>query len=231
MAREFAWDKNSQRYRITSGPGKGSFVGAGAVRSLTESYIDQGKRDLATINDLLFQKKITASQWEQAVAASLKELHVNSYLLGIGGQRSMTQRDYGIIGLRLANEYEYLRGFSQDILAGRLSEARIRARLGLYVQALGGTYERARLESHKREGYGWKKRVRNAAESCQDCLGYADRGWVTIDDKTLPPPAVNCACTSNCRCTMRFSREEPKDGLLSMRWGFAGHPLMADLVA
>lgn len=219
MPREYEFDGNSQRYRITSGPGKGQFVSAQAIASLTESYIEQSKESIQKITQSLLDGSLRVGEWERQVAQQLKYGHINSYLLGRGGLARMQgdkDRNYAIAGNILKGQYQYLRGFSQDILAGKLTEAQILSRMDLYIDAFHSTYERARQESHIADGYKRERRIRNAKESCSDCIEYAARGWQAIG--SLPNPGQNCACISNCRCHKEYSKEEGQ----IRQWGWVG---------
>ena len=220
--KEFAFDRSSQRYRVTSGPGKGQYISATAVLELTEKYIDQLKTDVSTVADKLVEGKITVATWEETTAKTLKELHLNSYALGKGGVAQMSSRDYGIIGSELRSEYEYLRGFSQDILKGELSEAQLRDRLSLYIDAAYSSYERGRFESHRSNGYNWERRYRNSAQSCSSCVVYAARGWQPLGSQ--PHIGEACECGNRCRCHKEYSkdRRRPKDSLLTQNWGYIG---------
>lgn len=220
--REFAFDRSSQRYRVTSGPGKGQYISAAAVRSLTERYIEQIKADISTVADKLIEGKISVTTWEETTARALKDLHANSYVLGRGGLAQMSQRDYGIIGQQLRSEYEYLRGFSQDILKGELSEAQLRDRLSLYIDAAYSSYERGRFESHQSNGFTWERRYRNSARSCTSCIVYAARGWQPLGSQ--PHIGEACECGNKCRCHKEYSkdRRRPKDSLPHQNWGFIG---------
>lgn len=225
MSLEYEWDKRSQRYRVKSGTGKGQFIGKAAVDSLTRKAIKQTQDDMMTIGKLLIDRKISLSTWEEATAKTIKQQTILQYAIGRGGVAQLSARDYGIIGAKLKNQYGFLRGFSEDLKAGRLSEAQFWARLKLYAAATGGAYESGRSESHKAAGYRWEKRIRNARESCGDCIGYAERGWQAIG--SLPNPKEACACAANCQCSKEYSdrAEKPTDSVLGERWGFVGHSL------
>lgn len=222
MAREFEFDRNSQRYRVISGSGKGQYISTAAVLKLTERYIDQLKTDVSTVADKLIEGKISVATWEETTAKALKNAHVAAYSLGKGGIGRLQSRDYGIIGNQLRSEYEYLRGFSQDILKGELSEAQLRDRLSLYIDAAYGSYERGRFESHRSNGYNWERRYRNSAQSCSSCVGYAARGWQPLGSQ--PHVGEACECGNRCRCHKEYSKERrrPKDSLFAQNWGYVG---------
>ena len=215
---EFSWNATSQRYRFTSGPSAGQFASKAQVEALTERYIGRSKDKISDLADLLLSKAINVSTFERAVANQLKEAHINSYALGKGGVKQLTQRDYGIMGAELKKEYQYLRNFSQEILQGKLSPDQIRSRLSMYADALHGSRELGALEGHRAAGYIWEKRSLHSSESCADCIRYQGQGWMPLG--TLPNPGDRCRCRSRCRCSKSFSKEltKPTDSMRSWGW-------------
>ncbi len=228
MANEFKFDRNSQRYRISSGAGKGQFLSKEAVDALTQKTIRQAKDDLKTIGNLLLKRKISVGTWEEATAKTLKTIEINQYAIGKGGSGRLNQRDYGLIGQRLKEQYRYLRGFSEDLIAGKLTEGQLWQRLNLYAADTRHAYELARTESHAQDGYNWERRLRHARDSCSPCIDYAAQGWQAI--RSLPNPGDRCTCGSSCKCTKEFAKEKPGD-MLSRRWGMIGHRISHHLKA
>jgi hypothetical protein len=217
VALEFLFDRAAQRYRYKD---SGKFVGKKAIESLTIKAIFQVEGDISTITDLLVEGKIGVAQWEDATKSALKNLHTWNYILGAGGEKMMTQADYGALGQKLKEEYKYLRGLSQELLEGNLTEAQLRARMAQYTASGGTTHELGRARAHKKAGYNWEKRLRTKVNSCDSCFDYAGMGWQQIG--TLPEAGQKCECKSNCGCYKVFSRAntQPKDSLLHSRFGW-----------
>ena len=128
--------------------------------------------------------------------------HLTEALLGRGGRHAMTERDFGRVGRLLRDQYDYLRGFAREIAEGALTEAQIRARSALYVEAGTQSYERARVAAHgmpdlpaypssvgatacgpncrcwwqiEETADGWEAywKLNPSRESCADCLANA----------------------------------------------------------
>lgn len=211
MAREFEFDPKTQRYRVTKGAGKGNFIGYEAVAALTEQYIEQSKIEIDDITDQMLAKQIKVSAWEKGIAEQLRDAHTNSYALGFGGIGRLTDREEQAIASRLRDEFGYLRGFSEDILDGGLSEAQIRDRASMYTDALHRTFEMGREASHFDAGFDEEKRFRNATESCQDCIDYEAMGWQPIG--ALPSAGEECECRSRCRCHKEYRRSGEQNSL------------------
>lgn len=215
---EFIWDKRVQRYRYVRGSGRGQFVSRAAMESLTRSHIAQIERDILTIGNLFADGKISLATWEEQTAIALKTGHIQSYLLGIGGKSQMTQSDYGILGAKLRSEYEYLRGFSRDIVEEGMSREMFLSRLRLYTSAIRGSQEKGKSQGHVRNGFQWERRRRTKTESCSECVIYAALGWQRIN--TLPQPTEACTCKSNCGCYKEFAIAKPRDSLDGFQLNF-----------
>jgi hypothetical protein len=224
MAREFAWDRRSQRYRITSGAGRGSFISREAVDNLTEQYIEASKVEIDSITNQLLNGEIGTFTWERAIAQQIKDINVNSYALGRGGFNQLDSRDLGLIGSRIRSEYGYLREFSREIAAGQLSEAQILDRVSMYVDAAAKFEELGRNESHRAEGFDEERRIAvDDGQSCSPCLDYANQGWQPIG--TLPNRGQDCDCRSRCRCWKEYrkSGEASNSFRLLQSSGWVGH--------
>jgi hypothetical protein len=219
VALEFEFIKGSARYRYKDSK---RFVSREAVKVLTRKAIDQTERNLTTIADQLVAKTITVGEWERQTKEGLKQLHVWNYMLGAGGQHNLIDRDYGLMGAKVKNEYKYLRNFAKQLLNGEVSEGQFRYRLNMYVNATDNTHELAINEAHYKAGFRWERRIRTKENSCFPCIGMALAGWRPIG--FFPEPGNDCNCRSNCGCYKDFSKEddEPQQSMLSTRTGFIG---------
>jgi hypothetical protein len=200
----FYWNANSQRYHYANGNKKGQFVREKDVARITEKAIEYELQAGNKITKDLLSGKINVSTWEQKTAQSIRNLAIYQYSLGIGGIKQMDWRDHAEISGKVNLQYQYLRGFSHDIIQGNLSEAQILARVQMYYNKTRHFYEDGRLEGHARNGFLWERRVLAAFHSCDDCVRYSGVGWVKIG--TLPNPGENCQCRANCKCVKYYSK-------------------------
>ena len=207
---EFYFNSRSQRYHYRD---SGAFVSQAAVDNLTSRAIAQKRNQIRDLGEQLIGGKVSLEDWEKATAGHLKQLHAWTYLIGKGGQKNMTQSDYGKLGLRLSYEYGYLRGFSEKIRDEGMSDAQFLARLELYINKANGTKQIAVQASHKQEGYIWERRYLRAVENCRSCISYAAMGWQPLG--SLPAPTEKCECQANCKCYFKFSKDlsKPEDML------------------
>jgi hypothetical protein len=213
MPLTYTYDRNLQRYRRDDG----KFVSAADIADLTKYMIEKARERTTTIANDLIEGKIELAEWTRQTAIELKEIHSQQYLLGRGGLKNMTQRDYGILGARLKKEYNYLNNFAIDIRDGKMSIAQFQARLNLYLSATDASYHAARRESHKQAGFQFERRRLASSNNCNPCVSYASMGWVAIG--TLPSIATACDCRANCKCFFEYSKDKP-DGLLNRSFGW-----------
>lgn len=220
MTLEYEFHRPSARYRYKDSK---RFVSREAVKNLTQKAINRTEDNLAATADQLINKTIAVGEWERQTREGLRQLHVWNYTLGAGGQHNMSDRDYGLIGARLKEEYKYLRNFANQLLDGKVSEGQFLYRLNLYINATDNTHELGINEAHYKAGFRWEKRVRTKENSCFPCIGMELAGWRPIG--FFPEPGNQCYCRSNCGCYKDFSKEteEPKESLLAgKKFGFIG---------
>lgn len=215
MADSFSFETSTRRYRNKT---TGKFVSAATVRRLSNDAISMQAGVGRSITDRLLNNAISLSQWESEIAANLKELALQAYKLGRG---DMGQRDYGIVGNGLRNQYRYLRNFSLEIAQGRHSEKMIQSRLELYYSKSRAFFERGQREGYSSSGANWERRIVTSTEPCAQCPGYAALGWQRIG--TLPNITEACDCKARCKCRFEysFSRYRPQqNNLLTDNFGW-----------
>ena len=210
MPPSFAFDAASQRFRYTSGDRAGQFVSQAKVRDIVDrEYIRSQKTVLAAIGDRLISGELELADWEAEVSQALKTLHINAYTLGKGGIERLTPRDYGTIGAKLKREYVYLRNFAQDVATGEMSIAQFQNRLSMYGDSAFSTYQQARVISHRSDGFEWYRNIRNASESCDECIRISAQGWGRVGVYA----AIGARqCKAKDRCNWEFAKgEKPEE--------------------
>ncbi|MCP5101011.1 MAG: hypothetical protein GY943_36130 [Chloroflexi bacterium] len=196
----YVWDNNAGRYRSRE---TGRFVSESAIRSDLDRFNETIIREnLSSVTDKLLNGNITLEQWQRRLANELKDAWRLNQMIGRGGKSQMTQADYGRLGGRLRFEYDRLNRLAIEIKAGMLTEAQIRARVGLYANAPRVGFYDGLTAAQQAAGLVEERRVLNPAEHCSDCIGYADQGWQPIG--TLPMPGEKSQCMRNCKCTMEY---------------------------
>lgn len=89
---------------------------------------------------------INLQQWTNQMRSTIKRTHIINYIIARGGNRRMTQQDWGRLGGVIYNQYRYLDRFATDISGGNLTLGQIQARSALYINAARQSYERGRTQ-------------------------------------------------------------------------------------
>lgn len=202
---ESSWSYSpiSGRYR---GP-NGRFLSQSAVEALVDGRISRLGRELRRFTNMLSSGNITLNQWQESVREALKLAHAQAAIIGNGGRDSMGPAEWGKVGQRLRGEYRYLEIFARDLLAGSVSTPMALARIGMYAESVRGSYWEGTAIRQERQGYSLMRRILDSqAKHCQDCLNYAARGVVPMG--SLPMPGQRCACRSNCKCRVKYLRQQ-----------------------
>lgn len=197
-------------YRDTT---TGRFISRATLNTLLDTFVGASEDPAATLADLLAAGNISAQDWLRAFREELKDVYIDTYLLGIGGRAQMTPADWGSVGGMLAEQYRYLDGFYQEILAGNLSEGQIRLRMSMYVNSSREAYARAQAKTAAGHGFTEKAwRVDAQAEHCPDCEVIAGVGWIPVTEEFISPstggPALpgsgDTVCLTSCKCTVEY---------------------------
>src|SRR5574343_416241 len=154
----------------------GRFVSELTVRGDLDKYIDAKNAKLDSLTTQLRNREISLADWQTQMRNELRTAHTNAAMVARGGRDQMTNADWGRTGRELRTQ--------------------------LYGDASRKTYEQNRRAAAATNGNNLERRILHAAESCQDCIEYAGRGWQPIG--TLPRIRQN-QCRTKRKCTMIFS--------------------------
>ena len=195
----FKWEKNSNRYRNKE---TGRFISKEAVYTLTQKRIEYVKGDLGSVGQLLLDGKINLKAWQQQTAETLKILHTQQYLLGVGGQKALQKSDYLEVGRELKSQYQYLRNFAIDLTQGKMTPAQFSARLAMYADAAKVSFFRGEKVAAGRTGFTHGRRILGISEHCSDCPAITALGIVPIEELILP--TQRCSCKIRCKCKIIY---------------------------
>lgn len=206
----YSYDKKSQRYRNNQ---TGRYIPKTTVDNLIAKRITLIEKDILTIGSLLETDKLSLESWQRTTAYTIRELHLQSYLLARGGKAQMTPEDYLVVARELKKQYEYLRTFAEDINRGYsidkngrqvpLTVARFEQRLKLYAKSGRAAANLAEDQSNRRAGKVAMSRHLGATDRhCSSCVTYAAAGIQPIG--ALPMPCQACECGNNCLCSVRW---------------------------
>lgn len=204
------FDESSWRYDPISGRYRGAngrFLSQRAVEALVDGRINKLGAELRRFTRMLSAGDITLDKWQSMVREAIKTAHIQAAVIGYGGIDKMGSVEYGRIGQRLRAEYAYLQGFASDLLGARVSVAMADRRIQLYAQSVRSSYWEGTAIRSEKQGYSMMRRILDTqAKHCENCLNYAARGIVSIG--SVPLPGQRCACQANCKCTVKYYRQQ-----------------------
>lgn len=206
----YSYDKKSQRYRNNK---TGRFLPKSTVDNLIVKRISAIESDVLTLGKLLETDKFSLESWQRTTAYTIRELHLQSYLLARGGKAQMTPEDYLVVARELKKQYGYLRTFAEDINRGYsidrngkqvpMTIARFEQRLRLYAKSGRAAANLAYEQSNQKAGKVAMSRLLGATDRhCASCVGYASAGIQPIG--ALPMPCQQCECGNNCLCSVKW---------------------------
>ena len=132
---------------------------------------------------------------------NLKSIHLTSGALAQGGWAQMSPADFGRVGTRLKEQYQFLGKFAREIEGGLPLDGNFRNRVKLYAQSGRVSYDAIQRAEMLKRGMKEEKNILHPADHCVDCLQQAALGWVPIGTLTL---IGQRRCKSNDRCTKEF---------------------------
>ena len=175
------------------------------VRNAVEKYNNKFIQDnIDRSTERLISGDITLQEWQDKVADEIKQGHVINATVGKGGRAAMGQSDWGRVGRRLRDQYQYLNGFSQAIKAGTLTPGQIRVRMNMYVNAIRSSYYGGLTAAMKVAGRKMERRRTTSATPCGQCTAWEARGWQPIG--TVPEPGIDCDGLTNCKCEKEYKK-------------------------
>lgn len=188
----------------------GKIVGRATVQAAMEARIDAGKANLDKISRSLANGEISLAEWQTRVRDELKLLHTMAGAASRGGWDRMSPADWGRIGNISKGQYRKLQNFAVEIAEGKEKllnlagqpNGRFLQRTRMYANAAYGTMEEMNRRGAADRGMVEERRVREAENSCDDCIRYTAMGWQPIG--TLPPIGVESVCLTNCRCGFEY---------------------------
>lgn len=177
-----------------------------AVRRDAQKRSEQLQAELKTITKEAIGGHLTAEQFQGRFAVALKTAYIQMGVTGRGGTGNTYAVHYLQLGTQLKKEYGFLRGFTQDLIDGKLSEKQAIARAGQYgmtaMQAFSAMEKTVVVDSALTEG---RRSLRAGAAHCESCLSLATNPrWVPVEEITAI--GVDCQCRGNCQCVIDYRR-------------------------
>jgi hypothetical protein len=197
----YEWDEQEQQYRDTR---TGELVAVAVILLLLRRIEEQTTLQITLLSEAYRNGEIPLAEWELGMVQKIKEGTIAAALLANGGAANMTGADWQTVQERIDEQvWRFLAGFAALLAAGKIIlDGRFVARAKLYGLSVGGAFWDIQVLKAVLKGLTQSRRHLGQAEHCVDCVRYADMGWQPIG--VLPPPKVDSACRSNCKCSMEF---------------------------
>lgn len=195
---QFFWDQKTGRYRDA----RGRFVSWSRVQTGLYETMNNAAGNMRDLAQALRDGRISLQAWRDIMAIEIRNLHAASAAVAKGGWGKMTPADWGRVGSAVRKELWYLNRMAGEIVSGkqRLDGTLLR-RAAMYGQAGKKTFANQQGVEADRLGYDEEHSELGAAEHCDECVGEADRGWVSIG--SLIPIGFRL-CMNNCACKMSY---------------------------
>lgn len=195
----FTFDPQSARYRNSV---SGKFVPAAEVRGAVDVVIEQTSQRLQQITGGLQSGVLTIEDWRGLMAQELKSLHLTTASAAMGGWNMMSPADFGWVGQRLRQQYQWLGQFADDVVSGKQAmDGTLAVRASLYAEAARSTNREMERRQARLRGEQQERNQLGAADHCPGCLDQTARGWQPIGSLM---PVGSRSCLARCRCAMTY---------------------------
>lgn len=196
MPEPLVWDAESARYRDTE---SGRYISRAAIRGALEESLANLTRRTDALTDDLRAGRISLNEWQDDMKQIVKQVQMAAQEVASGGRAQMTQADYGRVGQKVREQYQYLDRWVEDIKqGGPISEGRARQ----YLRSGRTAFLEAESREMRNRGY-LARNVLRSAEHCWQCIAETDKGLVPVEFLTLPGHRV---CLGNCRCFLVYEK-------------------------
>lgn len=172
------------------------------IRRALDAVIDSEATRMRALTQSLLDGGLSLSAWESSMLSSIKSLHLVGLSTASGGWYSLDSSDFGWVGRRIRDQYEYLRGFAADLASGKQPlNGTALARAEMYASAARSTHRAAIERAAKERGLEQERNQLGSADHCGGCLGETARGWVAIGSLV---PCGSRTCRSRCHCSIVY---------------------------
>lgn len=199
---QYRWNAAAARYVDA----RGRFVSRPEVRGAIDTTLDRAAARIQAHAVALREGRLSLAEWQLAMRAEMKAMHLWSAAAARGGWAQMSAADFGRIGPVLRNQYGYLARFALQIEQGLPLDGRFVRRALMYAQAARATYHAQDELVHRERGFDQERNViEPSAENCDGCRSESRRGWVPLGKLV---PIGGRECRTNCRCLVEYRRAE-----------------------
>ncbi len=198
--KEIVYDRRVGQFRQN-----GRFVSRVDVLQVVDRETQRTTVQLQGLTRLVSSGKITLPEWQERMADTLKQSHLQMAMMGAGGKVQMTQQQYGYVGSRLYKEYQAIDQFALDLATGKLTEKQALARTALYARTTALSFHQAEKATKIRDSFEGRRDLDAAAQHCLPCIGHSTKGLFVPADQIVPT-GTDCLCHGYCRCRITWRK-------------------------
>lgn len=202
LVAQYTWNPKVNQY-VDS---RGRFVARTDVKAALEDVIDAARSDIRAASVELQEGRIEVGDWFFRMAPAIKTINVASAALAVGGTHGLTASVLGSTGVRIKDQYQYLRDFARELENGLPLDGSFLNRAGLYADSGRPTYEAMLRRLDIDAGFVFERRNLGRSEHCDQCVYEASLGW---QPSGVLLPIGECTCLNLCHCTFSRSRTNP----------------------
>jgi len=161
-----------------------------------EALQAEAERRFVKIFNRVAAGKIDADEFKSQFQRSIETAYVNAFKSGKGTEK-LTNKDRRWINTRIAEQYEYLESFADDIAAG--SNLASAERAALYARGSQSAYWRGSVSDFD-GAVDWILGANT--NNCEDCIEMADGSPYEPGELRQVPGDGNTVCLGNCHCVL-----------------------------
>jgi hypothetical protein len=166
-------DRPSDNFAFQSATGRfrnlrtGRFVSQSKLTSLRDTFIKNQETWAKTLAEQVYHGNMSVSSWERAMQDRIKSNYTALYMQGRGGRDAMTDLDRRRLGPLINEQFDYLRGFAQDVMAKDMSIDAIANRSQLYFNGSRKALDKGREQVFKVELPGYPAEGVQCGSNCR----------------------------------------------------------------
>lgn len=184
------------------------------ILAVVQAELTDLESQVDALSDELLAESIDVATWEERLAELTAAVAMLFFLFGLGDRSKLTDDHTEFVEDRLRTQYDFLRNFSTQILAGGLSAAMIAARSKLYVHDAESNHGYAQDFTHDTERFPYYSNVLGSTNPCDECPELTMRGIVARG--SLPMIGTRL-CQSRCHCHFAYYTTADAVQRMSMR--------------
>lgn len=180
------------------------------ARAVLDRTLTGAGNALAETAAQLQANQITLEDWQLQMADNVQLIQFAGGAAAAGGVTALTLAQLELITGLTVEQLSFLRRFALAIAAGDyLLDGRFLWRTRMYAEAGRGAFYDTAASIFSVQGFDRVRSVRNARDSCRECIAF-DGVEYAIGDPANKPPGKRI-CLTNCLCSEEYINSETRE--------------------